>query len=38
LINDIAGYTEKYYDEIPEKEPTEFLIKKYRAEYKLTEN
>ena len=32
LINHIAGYTIKYYDEIEEKMDLEDLVKKYRAE------
>ena len=30
LINDIAGYTEKYYDETIDKIDHEGLVKKYR--------
>lgn len=37
LINDVAGYTEKYYDEFKERQTIEQLIQKYRAEYKRTE-
>ncbi len=32
LINHIAGYTNKYYDEIKEKVSHEELVYKYRAE------
>ena len=32
LINDIAGYTEKYYDETLDRFCHEDLINKYRAE------
>jgi ribosomal protein S17E len=30
LINDIAGYTEKYYEETLDKIDHEGLVKKYR--------
>ncbi len=32
LINHIAGYTEKYYDELKDKVSHEELVKKYREE------
>lgn len=32
VINDVAGYTEKYYQETAEKMSHEDLIAKYRAE------
>jgi hypothetical protein len=34
LINDISGYTSKYYDEVAEKIDHEGLIIKYREENK----
>ncbi len=34
LVNQIAGYTEKYYDEIQDKLDNEKLVQKYRAESK----
>jgi len=33
LINHIAGYTEKYYEELAEKVSHEDLVQKYRAEF-----
>ena len=32
VINDIAGYTEKFYDEIQEKMSHDDLVQKYREE------
>ncbi len=38
LINEVAGYTEKHYDEVIEKFSTEDLIQKYRAHRNLPDN
>ena len=32
LVNDCAGYTKKYYEELPDQMDKEKLIEKYRAE------
>ena len=32
LVNDCAGYTKKYFNELPDQANTEELIAKYRAE------
>lgn len=37
IINDISGYTSKYYNESVEQMSHNDLVQKYRKEYKLYE-